>query len=363
MKANREELSNGTAGRSSFQTFDARSNEASTNDCKQAPRQRGPVKLLLFFAFIAALAFVLDATISYGLRHIRTSKFGSLNNVMSGTVNAEIVINGSSRALVHYDPRVIQNITGKTAYNLGMNGIQIDVQLAILKAYLSRNTRPQLVIQNLESYSFESTRKGEIYDPALYVPYIADKTLYRDFLEIDRGVWKWRHIPLYGYAVEDMKFTWVRGLLGWIGRSGPEDYFLGFNPREMPWTEDFERFKSNVGAGITYRIEPRGVSALREIIALCKNEGIKLILVYSPEYFEMQALERNRAQVFDVFHQLSAEFKIPFWDYSDSPICRQRDYFYNSQHLNATGASVFTLDVAHRLAKSRLGLAAAVSPH
>ena len=37
-------------------------------------------------------------------------------------------------------------------------------------------------------------------------------------------------MPLYGYTAEDMRFTWVWGLLGCLGFSGPEDYYLGFNP-------------------------------------------------------------------------------------------------------------------------------------
>lgn len=309
-------------------------------------------RIITFFAVVVAVAYALDAAITLGLRKIQTSKFGSFNRVVSGRVNADIIINGSSRALTHYDPRIIQRITGLSAYNLGMNGTQTDVHAAVLKTYLSRNTKPKVVIQNLESFTFEPTQSGELYDPGTYVPYLAEDPLYNSLLAIDRNVWKWKHIPLYGYAVEDLKFTWAWGVLAWFGIQPRENYFQGFTPRHTPWTGEFERFKAHVGEdGVRNRIDPRGVQALREIIQLCKDAGIPLIMVYSPVYSEMQHLERDRPKIFATFKSLSDEFGVPFWDYSDHAICRQRDNFYNSQHLNANGASLFTTELSRRLAE------------
>src|SRR4051812_1813819 len=69
----------------------------------------GVYRLLAFFAFLAILAFGLHIAINHGLRKITTSKFGALNRIVDGRVNAEIVISGSSRALSHYDPRIIES--------------------------------------------------------------------------------------------------------------------------------------------------------------------------------------------------------------------------------------------------------------
>lgn len=310
----------------------------------------GVIRLVAFCLVATLVAWGLHATIGFGLRQIPTSKFGSLNNVFFGKVNADIVINGSSRALTHYDPRALAAATGQSAYNLGMNGVQTDVQLAVLKTYLSRNAKPKLVIQNLESFSFEATKAGEIYDPATYVPYLGERELYSRFLEIDPAVWKWKYIPLYGYTVEDMKFTWAWGLLGCFGIFGKESYIDGFNPRYTEWTEDFARFSEGAGNGVTYRIETRAVNALREIVRSCRDQGIEVIFVYSPEYIEMQALERNRAEIFALFSSICAEFNIPLWDYSGSYISTRRDLFYNSQHLNARGAHLFSAEIAQRVA-------------
>jgi len=115
---------------------------ASAMSVLKRTRGCGLLRLMGFFCLMVLVAFVLDRVFTVGLRRIETSEFGASNKVFSGQVNANIVISGSSRALVHYDPRIIQNITGLTAYNLGRNAAQTDMQCAFLKTYL--NTTPGL---------------------------------------------------------------------------------------------------------------------------------------------------------------------------------------------------------------------------
>lgn len=311
--------------------------------------RRGAIRLFLFFLFLGLVVFGVDLTISYGLRKITTSRFGAINAWMSGNVNTQVIINGSSRALVHYDPRIISRETGLSAYNLGANGVQIDVQAGILDAYLARNKAPTVILQNLEVFSFEATKRGEIYDPGLYIPHLDSPRLYNALLEIDPEVWKWRYIPLYGYAVADMRFTWSRGIARLFGIQGKQDYFDGFNPRFKDWTQDFENFRKGTASGTEYRIDSKGAAALERCLELARSSGAVMILVYSPEYIEMQRLELNRAEIFRHFRELAEKYGVEFWDYSDSPLCRDRIYFYNSQHLNATGAQIFSEDIARRL--------------
>src|SRR5690348_1989750 len=68
---------------------------------------KGVLRLACFFALIFMLIFALNAIINMGLRRITTSEFGAENQMMQGKVNADIVVTGSSRALRHYDPRLI----------------------------------------------------------------------------------------------------------------------------------------------------------------------------------------------------------------------------------------------------------------
>jgi hypothetical protein len=305
-------------------------------------------KLLSFLLLLVLMATALHQALSHGLRSVKTSQFGAFNHVMSGAVNADIVINGSSRAMAHYDPRAIERVTGASVFNLGRNASQSDMQLAILKAYLRRNAAPRLVVQNLDLSSLVVTHRGDVYEPGFYIPYLYDDDLYGALREIEPGAWKWKYIPLYGYTVEDLRFTWATGLKGLFGWNPPEDYIRGFNPRWNEWSDDFARFKAANPNGIHIQIEPEGIRALEGVIELCRARGIRLILVYSPEYSDMQRLTTNRPEIFAAFRALAERHSVRLLDFSDWEHSTEQQYFQNSQHLNARGAALFsTLFATH----------------
>jgi hypothetical protein len=308
---------------------------------------KGVTKIAFFFVMLVAVFYALNAAITSGLRRVKTSAYGASNQIMQGKVNAQIVITGSSRALAHYDPRAIEAITGRTAYNLGRNGSQTDMQVAFLKAYLAHNQKPEVVVHNLDAFSFVTTH--EVYDPVEYTPYLYDHNLYDALHKINPNIWKTRYIPLYGYVVEDMKFAWILGLKGFVGLSPREDYFQGFNPRSKQWSDDFQKLRASNPDGVSFDIEPGGIEDVKELIRVCQENGIRLIFVYSPEYSEMQELTNNRAQIFGKFRELILPANITFWDYSNWPHADDKGYFQNSQHLNAEGAAVFSDDLANQL--------------
>ncbi len=313
---------------------------------------RGIQNAVIFVLIFAGILYGMDWLVNSGLRKLESSAFGVSNRIMTGRVNADIVISGSSRALTHYDSRIIQKITGRSVFNIGRNGSQTDMQLAFLKAYLKHNTKPKLVIHNLDLFSLLISH--EIYDPAQYLPYLKEDSIYRGVQKVYPDAWKWKYLPLYGYLVEDMRFTWIRGLKAAVGMQENEDHFQGFLPRYSPWTGDFEKFKASNSNGVKFAIEPQGISDLKEIVSICREQGIPLLFVYSPEYVEMQALEANRKEIFSVFTEISQPAQIPIWDYSTSPISLSRANFYNSQHLNAEGAAEFSADLGSKLAASGL---------
>lgn len=306
-------------------------------------------RLAAFVLLTVLLAYGLHYLISWSLQRVTAGEIGSFNRAMQGRVNADIVITGSSRAYRHYDPRILSRVTGLAAFNLGRNASQIDLQLAVLKAYLRHNRKPLLVIQNLDIQSFILTKPEEVFHPSEYVPYLRDPEIYACLEKINGPLWKWKYIPLYVFATEDTTFTWTSGLKSLAGFGAEEQTFDGFSPVDKAWTNDFERFKRAHPDGIEPDIDEGGIAAVRELIAVCRQAGIQLALVYSPQYHEMVGLTRNRAKIFALFKSLSEEGKVPFLDYTDSPLSQSRDYFYNAQHLNERGAALFSEDLGRQL--------------
>jgi hypothetical protein len=325
-------------------------------------RLTGVLRLAAFFVLLAAVITCTHWAITHGLRNTHTSQFGTLNRVMDGQVNADIVISGSSRALVHYDPRVIEKTTGRSAFNIGLNGSQTDMQVALFKAYLRHNRKPKLLVHNLDTFSFVTSK--QIYDPAQFMPYLYEDELYRPILKVHPDAWKWKYLPLYGYVALDLQLSWVDGLKAFVGIQPQENQFQGFEPRHLQWTGDFSAYKAANPDGVSFPIEPEGVRDLEDLLATCQREGIHVLLAYSPVYHEMRELERNRDEVFARFHALAARYGAEVIDYGGSDIAQHQQYFYNSQHLNAEGAELFSTLVARDIQQAlRPAVAAANAAH
>ena len=218
-----------------------------------------------------------------------------------------------------------------------------------------------MLIHNLDLFSFQTTHGG-VYDPGQYMPYLRVRELYEALSRISGNSWKSRYIPLYGYAVEDLRLTWILGVRRWFGWNPVEDHFQGFKPRHTPWTGEFERFKAQNPKGIRVEMEPDGVREMEGLLEFCRQREIPVLLVYSPEYLGMQEMTINRAEIFARFKELGERVRAPVWDFSGSPVSSQRDKFYNSQHLNAGGAALFSVALAERLARDTTLAGAAPGP-
>jgi hypothetical protein len=127
------------------------------------------------------------------------------------------------------------------------------------------------------------------------------------------------------------------------------DEFKGYVPQYLTWNKDFDRFKAQNPSGVRWIPDPRKIQTLVDLLEICRKNEIKVILVHSPEYLETQEFFHNRDETLQTFRGIASRFQVPFWDYSDDPMCGNRAYFYNSQHLNYAGASVFSKSIAQRL--------------
>ena len=90
--------------------------------CAQAAALKGVGRIVCFFGVVVVLIAFLDTVVTLGLLQARTGEFGVWNKIIEGKIDADILIAGSSRARSHYDPRIIQEKTGRSAFNIGLNG-------------------------------------------------------------------------------------------------------------------------------------------------------------------------------------------------------------------------------------------------
>jgi len=296
------------------------------------------LKSILFVLILLIIAYGLNCVLITGLRKTTGGDLGIINKIMRGEINAEVLISGSSRALVHFDCDIIGTTTGKTCYNMGLNGSTYEAQLALLEAYLKNNRDPDIIIQVLGSLVISNN-----YDLTLFFPYLDKKYFYQHIATTNHSLWKYRYIPLYGFAKFNRMYL-IKAIKGMIHskKAIREKRIKGYWPRDKTWNDDFEKYKKLYPNGRVSPMEEQAVIVFRKILKLVQDKGSDVILVAPPFYYESYALCLNKEQLAGCVDIIAGEYHVPVWRYDKMSITKSKEYFYNASHLNRKGATIFS---------------------
>ena len=305
----------------------------------------------IFFLFVLlsfslyALAYVVDA----GLRKSRNVYFANWNDLYNSKINADLLIMGSSRAEFQISPKIIDSVLVLNSYNLGLSAWHFDMQYARFRMYLQHNKKPKYIIQNVDVYGF--SKRQDVADSPQFLPYIQD-TILQNVTHKHKGEFDiyQQNIPLFKYKTES-KLA-IEGFLGFMGFANLYDTttkYKGYKGNDFAWNKDFETFKKRYPKGAKYKFDKEVKRQFEEYLAFCQRENIKVILVYAPEYFEVQPYYKNKSELINLCEESVKKYNCQFLDYSKNPLCYNRNYFYNSQHLNKRGAELFSLDLGNKV--------------
>lgn len=292
------------------------------------------------------ILFALQYIINTGLKTSRHELYAEWNDIFDGNINSDILINGSSRATNHYSTTILENKLGLSVYNIGIEGYRFEMQYERFKIYLKNNKKPKIVLQNLESFLLE--RNSELFNSTQFLPYLDDSDIQRATNGYKGEFGFAYRFPLYRYN-SNLQYASI-GFLNYFGlikTSSPK--IKGYLGIDSIWDGSFDKYKKQHRTGIIQPLDLEVEKDFLEFLSYCKNNGIKLVLIYSPEYFEMQKLTLNRSEILEKFRGMASAYDAIFLDYSDSRISYDRQYFSNSQHMNRKGAELFSTILADDL--------------
>ena len=310
--------------------------------------QKGTLLFLLILVSAYVLAYMVDA----GLRKSRNNYYASWNDLYNSKINADLLIMGSSRAEFHISPKILDSILSLNTYNLGLSAWHFDMQYARFRMYLQHNRKPKYIIQNVDVYGF--SKRQDVADYAQFLPYIQD-TILRKTIIGHKGEFDvfQRNIPLLKYKnTPDLAFEGFFNFVGKTALSDTTTKFKGYKGNSYAWNQDFEKFKKRFPKGAKYRFDKEVLRQFEEFLVFCKKENIKVFLVYAPEYYEIQKYYKNKEELMKLCCESALKYDCHFLDYSEDSLCYDRQYFYNSQHLNKRGAEAFSLILSQKIKKS-----------
>lgn len=268
------------------------------------------------------------------------------NELYSNQIQADWLIYGSSRAWVQFNPAILENRFSNSVYNMGIDGHNFPMQYLRHSDYLHLYGKPKLILFSVDFFTFE--HRGNLFYQEQFLPFMlwnpkmyVIASQYEGFIFLD--YW----IPLIRYRGKIKEIS--KRILTSLRQNGSEFYRKkGFASFESDFNSDFESVKQQMKSYTTHS-DSSTIQLFDQFLRECKRDSIPVILIYAPEYIEGQLFVRNRTEVIRRIEQFASLYQIPFWNYSSDSLSFQKKYFFNSMHLNATGADIFTQSVADRL--------------
>lgn len=301
----------------------------------------------LFLVVLLLLATLLDVVVSSGIRDSGWNDFAEWNDILKGKAQSEIIILGSSRAWVHFSPKIIGSRLRMTCYNLGVDGYPLDMELARYALYRKYNAKPRVIVQEIDMFSLGL--RADIYKARQFLPYFHEEIIQEAIRRYNYFKWYDHYLPLVRYRGEGKMA--LRGALEYQRLSHyTNTKHRGYQGMVRDWSDDLAEFRRENPDGVDQQIFQSSVDALDRFLATCAREGIQVVLVYTPEYVKAREVINNREEVFATYRSLAQKHGVTFLDYSDDPICYETKYFYNSQHMNKLGAELFSTRFAQKLA-------------
>lgn len=300
-------------------------------------------KLLLHIIIVACLFFVFDRTLGLGLKYLYSQSNATDEYKISysnETTCDSVLFFGSSRALHHYVPSIIEKEIGLTCYNVADWGIKnIYYHYGQLSNILTRYT-PKAIVFEIHPCDWLETPFSGTERAASLAPFCGMSNGCDEMLKLSGKYWpcqlSWvfRFTGSFPNLITGKMGSMDRSLKGWKPMDGILDT-TGVVAEEYPFPLDHQR-----------------IALLKRFIQDCKKNNIQLILTFSPMFI------CSDKDVLQFPQELANKHHLTFIDhYRDSNFVGHAELFYDFGHLNRKGAEYYSRMIAQEL-KNAIGLPA-----
>ena len=306
-------------------------------------------KIAIFSVAAYLIALGLDAMISHGLVNYAGYPQQSWKEMRSGEYPADIIIMGTSRALEHYDPAVIDSITGLSSYNLGMGGYGINVELMKYRYYCHYNPQPKYIIYDVDQILLSIDKAVHGHQSEQFLPLFYDCAIRKDLMDVGYS-WVDAYVPMvryWGYQTYSK-----RGLMECLNLKHYCDYpsYKGFTPDPDPWNPSRLHYTDSIPS---YVNEDAKVMFMN-FVQGCREGGVQLIFVTSPVYYWYVEMSPDWNRYVAWYDSIATVYGIPYLNYTEHPICRDSTLFNAGVHLTPESADMWSAVLSNDLINEQI---------
>ena len=311
----------------------------------------GKLFLKLFFLIAPAIFLAIFSTpfIDDILKKSNYSEnYQEWNDIIDSKINADLLIQGSSRAWIHISPKYLDSTLHLNSYNLGIDGYQFHMQYSRFLLYLKYNTPPKYIVQIVDYITL--WKPSDLYMYEQFIPYLNEDIIRKAVSQYNGLNTMDIHLPIYRYIHNNN--VYFEGLYKYMNDSVHTNWkYKGFQAQDRLWNSRFRLWKEKHPNGEKYDVDTMTLRLFDTFVKYCVNKNIKLILVNPPSYYESTQLIQNKATIDSIYNYYIQKYHLRFLDYSNNPICMDTTNFYNAGHLNIKGVNKFNPILSNDLKK------------
>ena len=280
---------------------------------------------------LVVLFFAADQAVGYFLEDLflkqKKGEYHEMNYAMNN-VDEELLIFGSSRAVRHYDPDVIEDSLRMSAFNVGKLGNTLLYSDAVFTRILSYH-KPKVVILDISPIEFAKTERER-----------GQKSMVNALLKFD-------HLPEIENKIEALSpKDLILSKLFRTYKFNSALYTLLKNDEGKSNLEESKGFAARKGVKVSehlvvennkdYQEDPVLVNTFYNFLKKAKKHKIEIHVVISPT--TLKQVNTSVAKIKAITHQ----FGYNFVDVSLRPEFRAVSLYYDKTHLNEFGARKFS---------------------
>jgi len=297
------------------------------------------LKVSVFFALLVAVDFGIGGAVSELYRRApHGANWTKENWLLDG--HFDVVVFGSSRALRHYVPSVIEKETGLSVFNAGQNGQYMLYAYGLEQLLLSRYSPKMIVLDVLPSFIIKADNPEEEFERLSTLSPFIDNSSVKQLLVGDRF--------FEGLKYASRMYRYNSKILSILEnfRSPPNNVDNGYDSVGDVRFHDRNPFIVDLLQKV--EVDSFKLGILRRFIRSARSKNIFVVAVFSPI---SGPLSKRSTNVVKMYSEFFVENKTPFLNYSTPDFRRywNKNLFIDIIHMDETGADMFSREFAEQL--------------
>jgi len=299
-------------------------------------------KIVIYIIAFICLLFVYRAFLYTGIKKNKAGIFNKYNELFLKEDNHyDVLFIGSSRAEMHFNPKIFDDITGLNSYNMGISGSSPNVSLSLLKVYCKQHDTPKFLIFNVD-YFWLQNDTDRLNNFPRYFPYLNNQNLRDELNAIDKRFTSFYYNPLHSLPYTQIDYL-SASLHGWLNITGKYDSLMykGYQTAEL---KDINLETSS--PILSSSISLKNKRDLNSLIEYAKSKSIRMVWVTSPIYEGTKTQVLNKKILANQLEDMTKSNDILYLNYTDSLEYNNPLLFSDNLHLNRSGAAKFSKSIS-----------------